>query len=128
MKENTQEKSLVQVNNKGIFFKIKQFFINFFHKKDVSENILAVEPKVEITKVEESNRFIEELKNIETEETKLLKLQKRYRNGEIKEKDLSKEQINLLSKLYDKQIANLKKSNEARKQKLLQYRMKMQNN
>ncbi len=74
-----------------------------------------------------ANTFIKELKNIETEETEILKLQKEYRNGKIDEKDLSIDQISALNKLYDKQIADLKKSNEARKQKLLQYRMKRSN-
>ena len=69
---------------------------------------------------------MESIKNIEDEETKLLKLQKQYRSGEIKEEELSEEQINSLCKLYDKQIANLKKSNDIRKQKLLEYRRKMQ--
>ena len=49
---------------------------------------------------------------------KLLKLQKQYRSGEIKEEELTQEQVNSLCALYDKQIANLKKSNEIRKQKL----------
>ena len=69
---------------------------------------------------------MESIKNIEDEETKLLKLQKQYRSGEIKEEELSEEQINSLCKLYDRQIANLKKSNDIRKQKLLEYRRKMQ--
>ena len=68
------------------------------------------------------NKFIESIKNIEDEETKLLNLQKQYRSGEIKEKDLSEEQIKSLSALYDTQIANLKKSNQIRKQRLLKYR------
>lgn len=33
MKKNTNEKSLVKVNENGIFYKIKQFFKNLFHKK-----------------------------------------------------------------------------------------------
>ena len=70
--------------------------------------------------------FIESIKNIEDEETKLLKLQKQYRSGEIKEEELTQEQVNSLCALYDKQIANLKKSNEIRKQKLLEYRRKLQ--
>ena len=69
---------------------------------------------------------MESIKNIEDEETKLLKLQKQYRSGEIKEEELSEEQINSLCKLYDRQIANLKKSNDIRKQKLLEYRRKIQ--
>ena len=66
--------------------------------------------------------FIEEIKNVENEETKLLKFQKQYRCGKIKEEELTEEQVKSLCALYDKQINNLKKSNEIRKQKLLEYR------
>ena len=45
------------------------------------------------------------------EETKLLKLQKQYRSGKIKGEELTEEQINALSELYDKQIAKLKETN-----------------
>ena len=70
--------------------------------------------------------FMESIKNIENEEIKLLKLQKQYRSGEIKEEELTEEQVNSLCALYDKQIENLRKSNEIRKQKLLEYRRKLQ--
>ena len=53
-------------------------------------------------------------------------LQQQYRSGEIKEDDLTEEQINSLCALYDRQIANLRNSNEMRKQKLLEYRRKSQ--
>lgn len=71
-----------------------------------------------------NKKFVEYVKNIEDEDTILLKLQKQYRNGEIKEKDLSEEQIRKLCNLYDKQIVNLTKSNELRKKRLLKYRNK----
>ena len=69
--------------------------------------------------------FMQYVKNIENDETRLLKLQKQYQNGEIKEEDMTKEQVQQLCDLYDKQIAELEKSNEARKRKLLEYRRKM---
>ena len=69
---------------------------------------------------------MESIKNIEDEETKLLKLQRQYRSGEIKEEELTEEQVNSLCTLYDRQIANLKKSNNMRKQRLLEYRKKLQ--
>ena len=71
--------------------------------------------------------FLERLRNYENEETKLLSLQKLYRDGKIKEQDLSNEQINQLCRLYDTQISNLKTSNKQRKQKLLEYRRKAYN-
>lgn len=124
MKENTQEKSLVQVNEKSIFYKIKSFFRNLFSKNiKIEENIVSDENTNNNTKIEEKkSEFLESIKNIENEETILLKLQKQYRNGEIKEEDLTEEQKKSLYDLYDKQIANLKKSNEFRKNKILQYR------
>ncbi len=69
---------------------------------------------------------MEEIKKVEDEETLILKLQKKYRSGEIKEEELTEEQVNSLCSLYDKQIANLRKSNEIRKKKLLEYRRKLQ--
>ena len=129
MKENTQEKSLVQVNENSIFYKIKTFFKNLFKRKNVVREVNAIENTTEkITTERENikNSFMESIRNTEDEETKLLKLQKQYDNGEIKEEDLTKEQYISLCDLYDRQIANLKKSNEIRKQKLLEYRRKFQ--
>lgn len=128
MKKNTQEKSLVQVNENGIFYKIKKFFRNLFNRNANATNNYAIvkEPESIVESEKTKNSFMESIKNIEDEETKLLKLQKQYRSGEIKEEELSEEQVNSLCKLYDKQIANLKKSNDIRKQKLLEYRRKMQ--
>lgn len=128
MKENTQEKSLVQVNENGIFYKIKRFFKNLFNKnKDTTDNYAVIKETNSSVKNENiKSSFMESIKNIEDEETKLLKLQKQYRSGEIKEEELTEEQVNSLCALYDKQIENLRKSNENRKQKLLEYRRKLQ--
>ena len=127
MKENTQEKSLVQVNENGIFYKIKSFFKNLFNRNNNTTNYASVKEDKSIVESENTkNSFMESIKNIENEETKLLKLQKQYRSGEIKEEELTQEQVSSLCALYDKQIANLRKSNEIRKQKLLEYRRKMQ--
>ncbi len=128
MKENTQEKSLVQVNENSIFYKIKKFFRNLFRKDTEVESNDVVKENISnnIENETKKSAFKESIKNIEDEETKLLKLQKQYRSGEIKEEELTQEQVNSLCALYDKQIANLKKSNEMRKQKLLEYRRKLQ--
>lgn len=129
MKEDTQEKSLVKVNENSIFYKIKNFFRNLFHRKEIVNNVTNFETIEEtIKKTEQKNAFMESIKNIENEETKLLKLQKQYRSGEIKKENLTEEQIKSLNKLYTKQITNLRKSNEIRKQKLLEYRKRLQTN
>lgn len=128
MKENTQEKSLVQVNENSIFYKIKRFFKILFNKnKDTTDNYVVIE-EINSSSENENKKssFMESIKNIEDEETKLLKLQKQYRSGEVKEEVLSLEQVKSLCDLYDRQITNLRKSNEIRKQKLLEYRRKLQ--
>lgn len=124
MKENTQEKSLIQVNENSIFYKIKRFFRNLFHKEEILVNTPPIEEKFEVDN--KKSDFIESIKNIEDEEIKLLKLQKQYRSREIKEEDLTKEQVTSLCDLYDKQIEKLKKSNEIRRQRLAEYRKKLQ--
>ena len=55
------------------------------------------------------------------EEENLLELQKRYENGEIKEEDLSKEEVEALKKLYKKQIKEKKNSLEEYKIKIAKY-------
>lgn len=130
MKENTQEKSLVQVNENSIFYKIKSFFRRLFYRKQVVNEVNVIENNIEEPTEKENakNSFMEEIRKIEDEETILLKLQKKYRRGEIKGEELSEEQILSLGKLYDKQIAELRKYNEREKQKLLEYRRKLQTN
>ena len=129
MNKEIDEKSLVVVNEKNILYKIKMFFVNLFNKK-VTPVYDSQEKNITDNETSSNNiqkdSFIESLKNIEDEETKLLKIQKQYENEEIKEADLSVEQLNSLYTLYDRQIADLKKSNEIRKQRLLKYRRKLQ--
>lgn len=127
MNENEGEKFLVKVNKNSIFYKIKQFFKNLFHRNEPVDTFTTAKASNNIRPDENKrNQFMEEIKKIEDEETILLKLQKQYRNGEIKEEDLTDEQVDSLCKLYDKQISNLKKSNEIRKQKLLEHRRRLQ--
>ncbi len=129
MKENIQEKSLVKVNENSIFYKIKSFFRNLFHKDKEILNNIPIETISNDNIIKDDYKktaFIDSLKNIENEEMLLLKLQKKYRSGEIKEDDLTEEQKDSLCDLYDKQIADLRKSNEIRKNKLLQYKKKLQ--
>ncbi len=128
MKRKAQEKRLITVNENRIFYKIKIFFKNLFNPRKKVENVFSVEDEVNIKSENQNNidSFIKSIRNIENEETRLLKLQQQYRRGEIKEETLTKEQVNALCALYDKQIANLRKSNEIRKKNLLEYRKKLQ--
>lgn len=128
MKKNLQEKSLITVDENSIFYKIKRFFKNLFSQRKNVENVLKVEETVNAKSKNEDNRnaFMESIRITENEETKLLKLQRKYRAGELKEEELTNEQLNSLCALYDKQIENLRKSNAIRKQRLLEYKRKLQ--
>lgn len=119
---------LIKSNEKSIFYKIKMFFVDIFNKQRRDDSKLNFHEQVQTT-VENENKksnFMEYIKNIGNEETKLLKLQKQYHKGEIREEDLTEEQVTSLCALYDKQIAELKKLNEVKKQKILEYRKKLQ--
>lgn len=117
MEENTQEKNLVE-KKETFFGKVKKFFKNLFAKKKNNDEVVREEDD----SAKENNEFKEYIKMTEDEETKLLELQRRYRRGEIAESDLTDEQIDDLSNLYDKQIAELKKSIAAREQKIAEYK------
>ena len=121
MRDNTQEKSLITVNENSIFYKIKNFFRNLFYKHKAIENSTVIENGINPSLEKENNKnsFMESIKNIENEETKLLKLQEQYRSGKIREEELSKEQVDMLCALYDKQISQLRKSNAILKNNLI---------
>lgn len=126
MNNNKQEKALIEINESSIFYKIKNFFRKLFKKQKVDNTVSETFLNNKIENDTQKQAFLDNIKNIENEETKLLKLQKQYRKGEIKEEDLTETQYKSLCDLYDRQISNLKKSNEIRKQKILQYRNKLQ--
>lgn len=125
MNKNNTEKSLIKVNKNSIFFKIKNLFNKVFRKRKYKDNIIE-ENDYNLKEDIKKAQFREYIKNIENEETRLIKLQQKYRAGEIKEKQLTEIQIKSLCDLYDEQIEKLQKSNEIRKQRILQYRKKLQ--
>ena len=117
MNKKVETTNLMEIKEIGIWSKIKNFFKKVFYKKNES-----VEEKTNIKPIVDStinNGFIQD------NNKELRELQSKYRKGEIKESDLTKEQIKQLSDLYDKQIKELRASNEVRKQRLLKYREKM---
>lgn len=122
--KNSEEKHLIDVSKESIFHRLKTFFINLFNKQEKDR---FVENRIRnvVSNDRQKDNFMNSVKKVEDEETKLLKLQKQYRNGEIKEEDMTNKQIKALCDLYDKQIAELEKSNAMRKQKLLEYRKNM---
>ena len=119
MKIKNNQTGLIKINS--FLYKIKKFFIKLFNKSKVNQTIVE-ENADNINRIDSDNSFRENIKKIENEETKLLKLQEQFKRGEVEEKDLTEEQINALCKLYYKQIKALRKSNKIRKEKLLEYR------
>ena len=112
MGKHLEEKSLIAVNENSLFYKIKSFFLKRF-------SIIPVE-KNEIQSDKRKDDFIESIRNVENEQTKLLKLQEQFDNRKIEKSQLSKEQIADLTALYKKQINDLEQSNERRINKIRQ--------
>lgn len=119
-----EKNSLIKVNENSIIYKIKCFFKKIFAPKvqqvepQKNPNMYSVPPKANM-----DNEFWTRIKNTENEHTKLLKLQQKYENGEVLEKDLNNEQVNALSKLYDKQIEKLQKLISIKEKELAKYRI-----
>ncbi len=107
MRENTQEKELIEKNEENIFGKIKNFFKNLFGKKEVDVNNISNE-ELEI-EMEKSEDFRNSIRNIEVDANNIFELQRRYHSGEISVEELTEEQIDVLCDLYDEQIADLRK-------------------
>ncbi len=123
---NKSKEGLLAINENSIFYKIKTFFIRLFFKSKE----LVKEEKVEEIKIQNENNktssFLEDIKIKENKELKeLLYLQKLFKMGRIKEKDLSKEERIGLEKLYKQQIYDLKKSINGYKNKILSIRTKI---
>ncbi len=100
----------------SLYQKIKELFNSIFEKKDKQLYIAGDNKNVNNAK----NNFIENVKNTENEDTKLLNLQKSLKNGTIKISDLTLSEINKLDKLYVSQNEVLKKKIENHKNRILQ--------
>ena len=120
MKDNTQEKNLIEKNENNILGKIKSFFKKLFSKKEENTENKIDESTLE--EAEKSYNFRKYIKMTEDDETKLFELQRRYRRGEIADSDLTQEQINSLCMLYDKQIEALKKTIASKEQQIEKYK------
>ena len=95
------ENSLIIYNN-GIIKKIKRLFKNLFKRKN---KVLLLPEAKQI-----ENRFLEAeiVIPLDKERERIIKLQHKFQNQEIMEKDISTEDIDKLKKLYNTQITDLK--------------------
>lgn len=123
---NKGKEELLVVNENSIFYKIKTFFRRIFSNNKNKE----IKQEVQEIKIPNSNNkkssFIKEIKIKENKELKeLLHLQKLFKMGRIKEKDLSKQERIELEKLYIHQNYELKKSINNYKNKIIAIRTKL---
>lgn len=93
------------ISTNGVMYKIKSFFKNLFKKKEV------VEEKQEEEKQETSFDETIAIKKDEERE-RLLELQKRFREGKLNPEDVTEEDIDKLTELYNEQIEALNKQIE----------------
>lgn len=104
----------------NIFDKIKKFFTNLFNRNMVEDyEIETSEDIVENQQQIKNSIFAENIKVKETEEQKLLKLQRLIREKRISEQDLSIEERDKIRNLYNLQIQNLKKSIMQKRNKIM---------
>lgn len=111
--------SLIRVHE-NIVTKIKNFFKNLFGQQTIEDyKIENTDNIVENQEEIKNSIFAENIKIEETEEQKLLRLQKLIREKRISENDLSIEEREKLRKLYNFQIENLRKSILQKRNKIM---------
>lgn len=114
--------SLIPVNE-SIFTKIKNFFKNLFGQQTIEDyKIKNTDNIIENQEEIKNSIFAESIKIEETEEQKLLRLQKLIREKRISENDLSVEEREKLRKLYNSQIEDLRKSILQKRNKIMKIR------
>lgn len=110
--------------------RIKKFFRNLF-KTNNQQYIEAPKEVIEpISNKQEQKSF--DFKNqivvVNEEEQRILKLQKDLKAGLIEEEDLSEEDFDSLTKLYESQIEKTKQSIEKYKSRIISIKTKLAQN
>lgn len=97
------------ISTSGIIYKIKKFFKNLFKKKEQ----LAEDASEEISSIDEKSAFEASIVVKKDEEReRILELQRRFREGKLNPEDVTEEDIDKLTELYNEQIADLNKKIE----------------
>lgn len=110
--------------------KIKEFFRNIFGTN--SQQYIEA-PKEEVESInniqlQRNINFKDEIVVANEEEKRILKLQKDFKAGLIEEEDLSEEDFNLLSKLYESQIEKTRQSIQTYKNRIISAKSKLAQN
>ena len=117
-------KSLI-VYEKGFFYKIKMFFKNIFNKEKLQES----NDYKYTDEQEKKTSFTDKIKvKPDFEKEKLLKIQKDYEDGLIKEEDMTQEQVKEIENLYIEQITKLRETYMEYKYKTATLRKKLVTN
>ena len=121
-------KSLI-VPEKGFFYKIKMFFKKIFNNEEVQEPEEIYNYNNPVNQQIKKSSFADEIKvkpDLEREE--LMKIQRDYENGLIKEEDMTPEQVSGIEKLYVEQISKLRNDYTGYKHKTASLRRKLATN
>lgn len=99
-------KKLIQYHQ-TIFSKIKTLLKNFFFRNRET---------IKVEEIKNKDSFLENIIiNENQEENRLRQLKKLYDDREVKEKDITNEDIDKLIEMYDKEIEELRADTEKRK-------------
>ncbi len=122
---NTENNNQMIKKEENLFLKIKDFFKRLFYRKSGSNETIVAEESKEVPQI--NNAFMRTIKEEEySERERLLRLQQSFREGKITQGDLTEEDIEKLSKLYDEQIERLKIQIEECKQRIENKKKKLQ--
>ena len=115
--------------------KIKDFFRNLFginrqnYLEAPKDEILQNEILQKNNKKPQYNDFQEQIRIVPDEKKeRALKLQNDYKSGVVEEEDLSDEDFDILSNLYESQIESTKQSIENYRKKILNIQTKLAQN
>ena len=121
-------KSLI-VPKKGFFYKIKMFFKNGFNSEKIQEHETYIDYKNDVSQQIKKSSFSDEIKiQKDVEREQLLKMQKDYEDGLIKEEDMTPEQVSKIEKLYIEQISKLREEYTSYKNRTAKLRKKLATN
>lgn len=102
-----KEEEMISTN--GIMYKIKSFFKNLFKKKEQ-----PIEESPEETNIMDEKSTFEASIMVKKDEERerILELQRRFKEGKLNPEDVTEEDIDKLTELYNEQIADLNKQIE----------------
>ena len=130
-KNDEEQKALIE-KKPNFFQKILDFLFGEIVITESEDEELDEEESIEIEEIKlKENEVSDDETQEETDdmddytEEDIIKLQEDIESGKINSGSLTAAQTNLLFSLYMNQIAELKESNEKKKQKLLEYRNSM---